>query len=101
MYEQFFHFKENPFNLSPDSDYLFLSSVHREAFSHLLYAVKQRKGFVTLTGEIGAGKTTLCRSLIKQLPIGTQLAHVLSTRLSCEELFRSILIDFGVTVSNT
>jgi len=61
MYASYFGLKENPFKLSPDPRYLFLSDHHREALNHLIYGITERKGFVVMTGGIGTGKTTLCR----------------------------------------
>ena len=63
MYEQFYGFREAPFNLTPDPRFLFFSDRHREAFNHILFGIQERKGFIQLTGEIGAGKTTVCRAI--------------------------------------
>ena len=59
MYLEFFQLKEPPFNITPDPHYLFLSRQHREAYNHLMYGIRERKGFIQLTGEVGSGKTTL------------------------------------------
>ena len=67
MYESFYGFKEKPFNLNPDPDYLFMSQTHENAHTHLEYAVAENKGFVVITGEIGAGKTTLINYLLKKI----------------------------------
>jgi len=67
MYEAFYGFKEKPFNITPDPKYLYLSDKHREAFAHLLYGIKERGGFIIVTGEVGTGKTTLGRFLLNNL----------------------------------
>ena len=67
MYENFFGFKEKPFKLVPNPDYLFLSKSHEEALAHLNYALSQGDGFVEITGEVGTGKTTLCRAFLENL----------------------------------
>jgi len=64
VYESFFGLKERPFNVTSDPNFLFFSKKHREAFDHLIYGIKERKGFLEITGEIGTGKTTLCRALL-------------------------------------
>ena len=71
MYTSFFGLKENPFNLTPDPRYLFLSPYHQEALNHLLYGINERKGFIAITGGIGTGKTTLCRALLSHLDAST------------------------------
>ena len=68
MYESFYGFRERPFRLTPDPRFLFLSNKHKEAFAHLLYGIKYRSGFVQITGEIGTGKTLICRTLLAPLP---------------------------------
>ncbi|MDH3745313.1 MAG: ATPase, partial [Acidobacteriota bacterium] len=65
MYEQFYGFRQSPFNITPDPHFLFLSERHREAFNHLLYGIEARKGFIQITGEVGAGKTTLSSALLE------------------------------------
>ncbi len=67
MYNEFYGFREAPFNITPDPRFLFFSDKHREAFNHLLYGIRERKGFIQLTGEVGAGKTTLCRAMLEEL----------------------------------
>ncbi len=67
MYRKFFGLKEKPFNVTADPNFLFLSRRHKEALAHLAYGIKERKGFLEITGEIGTGKTTLCRTLLNQL----------------------------------
>src|SRR5260221_12404878 len=67
VYLEFYGLKEAPFNITPNPRFLFFSPNHREAFNHLLYGIRERKGFVQITGEVGAGKTTLCRAMLEQL----------------------------------
>ena len=96
MYEQFYGLKERPFNVTSDPNFLFFSQTHREAFSHLLYGIKERKGFIAITGEIGAGKTTLCRALLNQLSDNVKTAFILNPSLSGTQLLEAILEDFGI-----
>jgi len=98
MYREFFGLKENPFNVTSDPNFLFLSRVHKEAFSHLLYGIKERKGFLEITGEIGAGKTTLCRALLSQLDINTKSAFILNSTLPELQLLKAIVEDYGIPV---
>lgn len=96
MYTSFFGFKENPFNLTPDPRYLFLSSYHKEALDHLLYGINERKGFIAITGGIGTGKTTLCRALLSHLDESTRTALVLNAFTSDMELLETINQEFGI-----
>ena len=96
MYEEYYGFTEKPFSLTPDPKYLFKSSSHASAFDLLQYAIRRREGFVVITGDIGTGKTTLCRALLEQLDRKTFTALVLNPFLSEEDLLRLILQDFGV-----
>jgi general secretion pathway protein A len=96
MYEAFYNFRERPFNLTPDPKYLFLSARHREALAHLLYGVRQRCGFVLLTGEVGTGKTTLCRALLHSLDEDTEVALILNPNLSAVELLQEVNREFGL-----
>lgn len=98
MYREFFGLKEKPFNVTSDPNFLFLSHVHKEALSHLLYGIKEKKGFLEITGEIGAGKTTLCRALLSQLDKNTKTAFIFNSNLPELQLLQSILEDFGITV---
>ena len=100
MYKEFYGLKEMPFNVTSDPNYLYYSSTHKEALSHLLYGISQKKGFIAVTGEIGAGKTTLCRSLINRLDHeGTKTAYIFNPSLSGVQLLEAILEDFGVSIS--
>lgn len=96
MYESFFGFREKPFNITPDPKYLYLSEQHQEAVAHLLYGIQERGGFVVITGEIGTGKTTLCRYLLNQMDERTEGAIVFNPNLSEMELLKSINEDFGI-----
>jgi general secretion pathway protein A len=96
MYNQYYHFKENPFNITSDPDFYFSSSRHSEAFSHLIYGIKQRTGIIVMTGEIGTGKTTLCRTLLNRLDPETKTALVLNPSFSEIQLLQLIIKDFGI-----
>ncbi len=96
MYTSYFGLKENPFNLTPDPRYLFLSNHHREALDHLLYGINERKGFVVISGGIGTGKTTLCRVLLNRLDNSTKSALILNSFLSDTELLAAINQEFGI-----
>ncbi|NVL90268.1 MAG: AAA family ATPase [Desulfobacterales bacterium] len=96
MYTFYFGFKENPFSLTPDPNYLYLSSHHKEAFDHLLYGINERKGFIVVTGGIGTGKTTLCRALLGTLDSSTKTALILNAYISDTELLKTINQEFGI-----
>jgi len=82
MYEEFYGLREGPFNITPDPRYLLATPQHAEALNHLLYGILHRKGFICLTGEVGAGKTTLCRVLLSRLPSRFHAALILNPVLS-------------------
>lgn len=96
MHEDYYGFSEKPFNLTPDPKYLYKSHSHANAFDLLQYAIRRREGFVVVTGDIGTGKTTLCRAVLEQLDRKTFTALVLNPFLSEEDLLRLILQDFGI-----
>jgi type II secretory pathway predicted ATPase ExeA len=96
MYETYYGFSEKPFSLTPDPKYLYRSQPHGDAFDLLQYAVRRREGFVVVTGDIGTGKTTLCRALLEQIDRTTFTALVLNPFLTEEDLLKRILQDFGV-----
>lgn len=97
MYRHFFGLEELPFNITPDSRFLFLSQRHKEALAALLYGVKERKGFISLTGIIGSGKTTVCRAFIKELdPVVNKVAIILNSFLSDIELLQTINQELGL-----
>ena len=97
MYKDYFQLKGEPFNLTPDPRYLYLSARHREALDHLLYGITQRKGFIRLTGEVGTGKTTLCRALLKELGDTCQTALILNPMLTETQMIRAIVEEFGIS----
>ena len=96
MYETYYGFSEKPFSLTPDPKYLYRSQSHGNAFDLLQYAVRRREGFVVVTGDIGTGKTTLCRVLLEQVDRKTFTALVLNPFLAEEDLLRLVLQEFGV-----
>jgi len=96
MHEEYYGFVEKPFSLTPDPKYLYKSESHANAFDLLQYAIRRREGFVVVTGDIGTGKTTLCRAILDQLDRKTFTALVLNPFLSEDDLLRLILQDFGV-----
>ncbi|RKZ39532.1 MAG: hypothetical protein DRQ41_10490 [Gammaproteobacteria bacterium] len=97
MYTAHFGLKAAPFSITPDPQYLYLSVRHREALAHLLYGVNEGPGFVLLTGEVGTGKTTLCRSLIEQLPDSVDVALLLNPRLSPIELLATLFDELRIS----
>jgi general secretion pathway protein A len=99
MYKQFYGFKENAFNITSDPAFYFASARHREAYSHLLYGIKHRKGIVCLTGEVGTGKTTLCRILLNQVDENIRTAFILNPNFSQIQLLQLITKDLGITVA--
>ncbi len=90
--------KQAPFDITPNPRFLFHSTKHREAFNHLLYGIRERKGFVQLTGEVGAGKTTLCRALLEQLDEKYSTALILNPVLNGDELMKAIATEYGLDV---
>ncbi len=96
MYKEFYQLRENPFNITADPHFFFTSAGHEEAFSHLRYGIKQRKGILLITGEIGTGKTILCKKLLNHLDDKTKTALVLNPSFSDVQLLRFIINDFGI-----
>lgn len=96
MYCKFYGLKEKPFNVTSDPAFFYLSSQHKEALAHLYYGISQRKGILVLTGEIGTGKTTLCRFFLGQLGKEVKTAFILNTYFSEIELLEAIIKDFGI-----
>ncbi len=98
MYEEYFRLREKPFSLTPDPGFLYLSESHQQALDHLLFGLESGEGFIVVTGDIGVGKTTVCRALLRKLPDRFDTALVVNTLLTEKELLRTILGDFGVDV---
>ncbi|MCX5719348.1 MAG: AAA family ATPase, partial [Nitrospirae bacterium] len=96
MYSEYFGLTELPFSIAPDPRYLYMSDQHREALAHLVYGLHSDGGFVLLTGEVGTGKTTVCRCLLEQIPENTDVAFVLNPKLSVEELLATICDELGI-----
>jgi len=96
MYRKFFGLKRDPFSIAPDPRYLFMSERHREALAHLLYGLQTGGGFVLLTGEIGAGKTTVCRCFLEQVPRRCNVAYILNPKQTADELLASICDEFRI-----
>ena len=97
MYNPFYKFKENPFNNTSDPEFFFASSRHNEAFSHLLYGIQNRTGILVITGEIGTGKTTLCRTLLNRLDHTVKTALILNPYFSDIQLLQLIIKDLGIS----
>src|SRR5215470_962000 len=100
MYEEFYSFRDNPLRLTPDPNYLFLSTNHQEALGHLLFGVKEGSGVVVITGQIGAGKTTLLRTLVRNLDDHTIVAYIFNPALSAIELLQTINTELGLSSSS-
>ncbi|MBB4845849.1 general secretion pathway protein A [Paucibacter oligotrophus] len=96
MYAKFFGLKQAPFSIAPDPHYLFMSERHREALAHLLYGLRGGGGFVLLTGEIGAGKTTVCRCFLQQIPKHCNVAYIFNPKLSVPELLQTVCEEFHI-----
>src|SRR3990167_2640850 len=96
MYERFFNLKETPFSIAPNPHYLYMSRQHHEALAHLIYGVGRDGGFVLLTGEVGTGKTTVCRCFLEQIPQDTDVAFVLNPKLEVEELLATICDELSI-----
>ena len=95
MYEKFYGFREAPFNITPDPRFLFFSDKHREAFNHVLFGIRERKGFILVTGEVGAGKTTVCRAVLAALGSSCRTALILNPTLTGTQMLRAILVELG------
>jgi general secretion pathway protein A len=98
VYLDYYGLTEPPFDITPNPRFLFYSAKHREAYNHLLYGIRERKGFVQLTGEVGAGKTTLCRAMLEQLNGNYSTALILNPILNADELMKAIATEFGLDV---
>ncbi len=96
MYKEYFGLKEPPFSIAPDPNYLYMSDNHREALAHLLYGINSDNGFVLLTGDVGTGKTTVCRCLLQQLPENSNVAFILNPKVTVDELLATVCDELGI-----
>ena len=96
LYQDHFGIRENPFSIIPDPQYLYMSERHQEALAHLAYGISGQGGFVLLTGEVGTGKTTICRALIEHLPEDVDLGLILNPKLSELELMAAICDEMSI-----
>jgi len=96
MYKHYFGLQDSPFSIAPNPQYLYMSTRHREALAHLLYGVKSDGGFILLTGEVGTGKTTVCRCLLAQIPSDVDIAMVLNPKQTALELLATICDEFNI-----
>ena len=97
MYESFFRLRENPFNVTPDPRFLYMGPSHRDGLAYLKYGVKERKGFLVLTGEVGTGKTTLIRALSQELGEDVVMSVILNTKVTPKQLLTSPSAFWGLT----
>jgi len=95
MYQEYYGLREKPFALTPDPQFLYLSEGHRTAIESLLYGIQEKEGFMVITGDIGTGKTTICRALLNKIDKNVKTAVIFNSFLTEEELLESILLDFG------
>jgi general secretion pathway protein A len=98
VYLEYYGLKEPPFDITPNPRFLFYSTKHREALNHLLYGIRERKGFVQLTGEVGAGKTTICRAMLERLGDHYVTALILNPVLDAERLMKAIAMEYGLEI---
>jgi len=96
MYNEYFGFKEAPFSIAPDPRYLYMTAQHRDALAHLVYGLNSNGGCILLTGEVGTGKTTICRCLLEQIPDKTNIALVLNPKISALELLETICDELNI-----
>ncbi|PCJ46880.1 MAG: hypothetical protein COA99_02045 [Moraxellaceae bacterium] len=96
MYESYFGLKEAPFSIAPNPNYLYMSRQHNEALAHLIYGVEREGGFILLTGEVGTGKTTICRCFLEQVPENADVAFILNPKLDSKQLLESICDELSI-----
>ncbi|MCB1646630.1 MAG: AAA family ATPase [Pseudomonadales bacterium] len=97
MYYEYFGLREAPFSIAPNPQYLYMSERHREALAHLLYGIKSDGGFILLTGEVGTGKTTVCRCLLEQIPEDVHIAFVLNPKMDSLEMLATVCDELGIS----
>ncbi len=100
LYESYFGLKEKPFKLTPDPKFFYMSKEHQEAFAHLVFSIEENKGFATITGEVGTGKTTLCRNFLNHLDKKIKVAYIFNPYLTDVELLQNINDDLGIPSNN-
>ena len=100
MYCNFFGFSETPFDVTPDPKFLYLSPGHREVLASLVYGIRYRRGFITIVGEVGTGKTTLLNTVLDQLDEKTKVAYIFNTDVTFEQMLTMALVDLGLARSN-
>ncbi len=93
MYNEFYGFSEQPFDITPDPKFLFLTESHREALVSMAYGIKERKGFISISGEVGTGKTTLIHQLLDNLERGVKVVFISQTKVTFEQLLKEILLE--------
>ncbi|MFH1757483.1 MAG: AAA family ATPase [Pseudomonadota bacterium] len=98
MYNEFYSFSEQPFNVNPNPKFLFFTESHREALTSMIYGIKERKGFVSIAGETGTGKTTLIRQMLDELDPSVKVVFISQTKVSFEQLLRGVLLELGMSV---
>ena len=98
MYTAFYGLREKPFSLTPNPRFLYLTDAHKEALAHLLYGLEEGEGFIVLSGEVGTGKTTLCRSLLERIESETEIAILFNPSENAQELLQTINEEFGLPV---
>src|SRR5690349_23963706 len=96
VYLEYYGLKEPPFNITPNPRFMYFSPKHREAFNHLLFGIRERKGFIQLTGEVGAGKTTVCRAILEELGPTVKTALILNPVMTSNQLLKAILRELGL-----
>lgn len=100
MYTKFYGFSERPFDVAPDPRFLFLTGNHREALASMIYGLKERKGFVSVTGEIGTGKTVLIHTLLRNLDGKTRVIHLSHTNITFEQLLKTVFLELALPFSD-